>query len=501
MTTDPNTETARALLRDAENYLSALHGSVARHDNLAANLGCAGCELRDQIGAVLATPAAGLGVSATPSHTDQAAHPCNAAVLHRLGSASAAHGPHQWTVQSGMEPVHCPGTEAPATDQAARRERDSLGREADRLRTEWTAMRDRAERAEADRDWWRDRAYAVQARAERADRATVLAEVLPNWEAVYEPGNVSDYLIGYANDQDAATGMAEAWMRSQAEVTGRLEWVSEERMATGRYDRWFELIERHDDGIDTGPGIIVRRRLADEAPQPEPDDPTQCSGEEGFCPEHGFHRHTLKQPGTADRAAVLADDEGDELVCVDQCGSCDACGMEPFGTPAEGWRQAAHFLRRTARESSDRQGALHGARLIEAELRRLADETQQQPTACPQCGDTGACNGGPCALTSPAAPVPEPPVHGESVAHLASLHDDEQEQSETETLRTPAAGHTPTELRVRVLREILNRLDGSRSDGDSATQDVGASTVRAVLADILADMQPAAGEQQDGAEA
>lgn len=41
---------------------------------------------------------------------------------------------------------------------------------------------------------------------------------------------------------------------------------------------------------------------------PEPSDPTQCSGEEGFCPEHGFHRHSLKQPGTpepaADRAAL-----------------------------------------------------------------------------------------------------------------------------------------------------------------------------------------------------
>jgi hypothetical protein len=47
-----------ALLRDAENYLSALHGSVARHDNLAANFGCAGCELRDQIRAALAEPAA-----------------------------------------------------------------------------------------------------------------------------------------------------------------------------------------------------------------------------------------------------------------------------------------------------------------------------------------------------------------------------------------------------------------------------------------------------------
>lgn len=41
--------TALALLRDAEAYLSALHGSVARHDHLAANLGCAGCELRDKI--------------------------------------------------------------------------------------------------------------------------------------------------------------------------------------------------------------------------------------------------------------------------------------------------------------------------------------------------------------------------------------------------------------------------------------------------------------------
>ncbi|MEW2402196.1 hypothetical protein [Streptomyces sp. NPDC046862] len=44
------------LLRHAESYLSALHGSVARHDNLAANLACAGCELRDQIRAALAVP-------------------------------------------------------------------------------------------------------------------------------------------------------------------------------------------------------------------------------------------------------------------------------------------------------------------------------------------------------------------------------------------------------------------------------------------------------------
>ncbi|MGY5048261.1 hypothetical protein ACWDE0_21915 [Streptomyces sp. 900105755] len=55
----PDGDPRAALLRDAENYLSALHGSVARHDNLAANLGCAGCELRDKIRAALAVPAAG----------------------------------------------------------------------------------------------------------------------------------------------------------------------------------------------------------------------------------------------------------------------------------------------------------------------------------------------------------------------------------------------------------------------------------------------------------
>ncbi|MFE9764646.1 hypothetical protein ACFYPC_08965 [Streptomyces sp. NPDC005808] len=55
MTTTPE---PTDLLRRSESYLSAMHGSVARHDNLAANLACAGCELRDQIRAALAEPAA-----------------------------------------------------------------------------------------------------------------------------------------------------------------------------------------------------------------------------------------------------------------------------------------------------------------------------------------------------------------------------------------------------------------------------------------------------------
>jgi hypothetical protein len=89
-----------------------------------------------------------------------------------------------------------------------------------------------------------------------------------------------------------------------------------------------------------------------------------------------------------DQAASEDDGEGDELVCVDECGFCDACGMEPFGTPAEGWREAAHFLRRTARESGDRQGALHGASLIEEELRRRAEPAAVVPD---QADDEAPC--------------------------------------------------------------------------------------------------------------
>jgi hypothetical protein len=53
MTTDPF-----EVLRDAETYLSALHNSVARHDNLGADFTCHGCQLREQITAALAEPAA-----------------------------------------------------------------------------------------------------------------------------------------------------------------------------------------------------------------------------------------------------------------------------------------------------------------------------------------------------------------------------------------------------------------------------------------------------------
>jgi hypothetical protein len=63
------TDQPTRLLRDAENYLNALHGSVARHDNLAANFGCAGCELRDRIGVELRAVSSASPAPATDGDT------------------------------------------------------------------------------------------------------------------------------------------------------------------------------------------------------------------------------------------------------------------------------------------------------------------------------------------------------------------------------------------------------------------------------------------------
>jgi hypothetical protein len=82
--------------------------------------------------------------------------------------------------------------------------------------------------------------------------------VLPAWVAMYEPGNVSDYLIGYANSEAGAKGAAESWLRSEKDEPGRLEWLPQNPV--DGYDTEFELVEHHDDGIDTGPGITVRHR-------------------------------------------------------------------------------------------------------------------------------------------------------------------------------------------------------------------------------------------------
>jgi len=114
------------------------------------------------------------------------------------------------------------------------------------------------ERCEPDCGTSRVAGEAQQPETQADTRAAIVAELLPVWEAMYEPGNVSDYLIGYANSEAAAKGAAEAWLRSEKDEPGRLEWVPQTPL--DGYDQESELIERHDDGIDTGPGITVRHR-------------------------------------------------------------------------------------------------------------------------------------------------------------------------------------------------------------------------------------------------
>ncbi|MEU8381731.1 hypothetical protein [Streptosporangium sp. NPDC048865] len=76
----------------------------------------------------------------------------------------------------------------------------------------------------------------------------------PEWEAAYEPGNVSNYRIGYLATEDLAKAAAETWLRSQATDLGRLKW-----------DQYGQLVEVDDAGFETDTGLLVRRRV--QAPQ------------------------------------------------------------------------------------------------------------------------------------------------------------------------------------------------------------------------------------------
>ena len=87
MTTNP---IALDLLKLAEHYLSALHGSVARHDNLGLNLSCGGCALRDEIRAVL--PTLDAAVVAPPPAT-------RADARDRIAEALYAHNHPGWATR------------------------------------------------------------------------------------------------------------------------------------------------------------------------------------------------------------------------------------------------------------------------------------------------------------------------------------------------------------------------------------------------------------------
>ncbi|MFF3094196.1 hypothetical protein [Streptomyces cyaneofuscatus] len=151
---------------------------------------------------------------------------------------------------------------------------------------------------------------------------TVLAAAIPEWEAVYEPGNVSDYLIGYANSEAAAKGAAIAWVLSQSDKTADcLEWTPTPH--GDDYDEHVELSERHDDGIDTAVGVTVRRRLrpytaADFTPEADEQPAAPAAPEEPTSRPHRIlvdlceqHRPVIEPDPTTD---------GQHLV------SCNACG-------------------------------------------------------------------------------------------------------------------------------------------------------------------------------
>ncbi|MFF9309968.1 hypothetical protein ACF1BS_03565 [Streptomyces sp. NPDC014748] len=117
------------LLRDAESYLSALHGSVARHDVLAANLGCAGCELRDRIAAALPELAAG-----------QQPPVDRAALRQRIAAALMDLGHPQWDAAEGAAAVLAVLPEP--VDRAAVLRADLAGPEDEQATADQAARRD-----------------------------------------------------------------------------------------------------------------------------------------------------------------------------------------------------------------------------------------------------------------------------------------------------------------------------------------------------------------------
>jgi hypothetical protein len=97
-----------------------------------------------------------------------------------------------------------------------------------------------------------------------------LDRLTPAWEAVYEPGNVSDYLIGYTNDEAPAKAAAEAWFRSQyLDTVGQLDWIAQNSGAD--YDAWSDLVHTAPDGDESAPGITVRCRTAAPVPVSAPE--------------------------------------------------------------------------------------------------------------------------------------------------------------------------------------------------------------------------------------
>lgn len=132
-----------------------------------------------------------------------------------------------------------------------------------------------------------------------------LADVLPAWEASYEPGNVSDYLIGYTNSEAAAKGAAEAWVQSQSDKDpATLEWVWAPTNA--EYDRWYDLIQEID-GTVVGIGVTIRRRRAQtDAAAPDRRRLTELEHDAAWHAIEGTAGEEGADPGTVLNAVLRA---------------------------------------------------------------------------------------------------------------------------------------------------------------------------------------------------
>jgi hypothetical protein len=137
-------------------------------------------------------------------------------------------------------------------------------------------------------------------------------------------------------------------------------------------------------GLGTGaPWDAIRERAAElaasvrvpdtsQTTEAEPSDPTECSGEEGFCPEHGFHRHSLKQPG--DPLPDTSHTVREQLLAALDFSYCLGLGFE---TPEQ--LLAAYDASRTAMPAA-------AYRAAEARVRALHQPMERGPfTICAHC--------------------------------------------------------------------------------------------------------------------
>lgn len=217
---------------------------------------------------------------------------------------------------------------------------------------------DRAERAEADRDWWRDQAHAVQARAERADRAAVLREAADDLATAFGDPKVKhigaiaashlrrrarELEGGQAGEEQPETPLEKRLryserrndeLRAECKRRGKIKLEQAERIIA--LERQVDEVQRQlgAEILRAGQAEAELRRLADEATasQTEPGTCGHRSSDGHPCNEphghFGYHRNARRGGNEwtswVGDTPVIHEDEG--------------CGAEPpDGWPGDCW--------------------------------------------------------------------------------------------------------------------------------------------------------------------